>query len=106
MQLEGVDLVVDVALDGAAAVEMAKTVAYSVILMDMQMPNISGLDATRQIRMISGYQKTPIIALTANVFNEDKLLCLEAGMNSFLPKPVDPEFLFATLLRSLSQLNA
>ena len=71
--------------------------------MDMQMPNMNGLEATQQIRQIYGYRDTPIIAMTANAFVEDKLLCLEAGMNDFLIKPFFPEELFATLLRALSR---
>jgi CheY-like chemotaxis protein len=71
--------------------------------MDMQMPNIDGLDATRRIRDIPGYRETPIIAMTANAFAEDKTRCLDAGMNDFLIKPFDPKALFATLLRWLDR---
>jgi CheY-like chemotaxis protein len=69
--------------------------------MDLQMPKLSGLDATRQIRELRGYKQTPIIAMTANVFAEDKARCIEAGMNDFLIKPFIPAQLFAILLRSL-----
>jgi CheY-like chemotaxis protein len=71
--------------------------------MDMNMPNINGLDATRQIREISGYKQTPIIAMTANAYADDKARCIEAGMNDFLIKPFNPDELFGTLLRVLSQ---
>ena len=67
------------------------------------MPNLNGLEATPQIREIPGYRHTPIIAMTANAFTEDKVRCLEAGMNDFLIKPFTPEALFSTLLRSLAQ---
>ena len=76
---------------------------YAAIFMDMQMPNVNGLEATQQIRALPGYGRIPIIAMTANAFAEDKARCIEAGMNDFLIKPFDPDTLFATLLRGLSQ---
>ena len=103
MLLEDVALLIDTAEDGAQAISMARGTAYEVILMDMQMPNMDGLDATRQIRGLPGYGDTPIIAMTANVFAEDKARCLAAGMNDFLIKPFNPATLFATLLRALSR---
>jgi CheY-like chemotaxis protein len=69
--------------------------------MDMQMPRLNGLEATRQIREIPTGRDTPIIAMTANAFAEDKARCLEAGMTDFLIKPFNPAVLFATLLQSL-----
>lgn len=103
IQLEAAGLLVDMAKDGEAAIAMTKTTAYSAILMDMQMPVIDGLEATRQIRELSGCSETPIIAMTANAFAEDKAKCLKAGMNDFLIKPFTPEKLFATLLKWLDQ---
>ena len=103
MQLESVNLVVSTAGNGADAVAMAQDKAYAAIFMDMQMPDINGLEATRQIREIPGYRQIPIIAMTANAFAEDKALCFEAGMSDFLVKPFDPDTLFATLLRSLTR---
>jgi CheY-like chemotaxis protein len=105
MQLEGVDLIVDTAEDGAEAVAMARTGVYQAIFMDMQMPNVNGLEATRQIRLLSGCRDIPIIAMTANVFDEDRAQCIAAGMNDFLTKPFTPEELFATLLRALNRDN-
>ena len=101
--LEDIGLRVDTAEDGEEAVVMATTTDYAVIFMDMQMPKTNGLQATRQIREIPGCRRTPIIAMTANVFTEDKIRCFEAGMNDFLTKPFNPDELFATLLRSLTQ---
>jgi two-component system sensor histidine kinase/response regulator len=98
--LRTVDLVVDVAKDGRTAVELAGQNPYALVLMDMQMPIMDGLEATRQIRH-SGNTSTPIIAMTANAFGEDRAACLEAGMDDHLPKPVDPESLYAMLLRWL-----
>ena len=103
MQLEAVDLLVDTAADGLEAVVLTQKNSYAAILMDMQMPNMNGLEATRQIRSLYGCRDTPVIAMTANAFVEDKLLCIEAGMNDFLVKPFTPEQLFATLLKALSQ---
>jgi CheY-like chemotaxis protein len=103
MQLEGAELLVDTAEDGEEAVTMAKAGSYAAIFMDMQMPNMDGLEATRRIRELSGYGNTPIIALTANAFLDDRNRCLSAGMNDFLTKPFKPDDLFATLLRNLEQ---
>jgi PAS domain S-box-containing protein len=100
-QLEALDLIVDSAEDGVEAVAMARTGLYAAIFMDMQMPNVNGLDATRQIRQLSEYKRVPIIAMTANVFDEDRAQCIAAGMNDFLTKPFTPEELFSTLLRAL-----
>ncbi len=102
-QLDALDLIVDTAEDGAEAVAKARTELYAAIFMDMQMPNLNGLDATRQIRQLPEYRCVPIIAMTANVFDEDKAQCLAAGMDEFLTKPFTPVELFATLRRSLSR---
>jgi CheY-like chemotaxis protein len=67
---------------------------------------VDGLDATRQIRLIPGCAATPIIAMTANAFREDRERCLESGMNDFLAKPFEPDALFATLLRALGPQGA
>ncbi len=97
-QLEEVGLSVDVAEDGLEAIARAGQKQYAAILMDIQMPNADGLEATRQIRKIPGYQNVPIIALTGNAFSEDREHCLEAGMNDFLTKPVYQDVLYVTLL--------
>ena len=99
--LENTGLVADTAVDGVQAVLRAKETPYALILMDMQMPNLNGLEATRQIRELPGYREIPILALTANAFLEDKLSCIEAGMNDFLIKPCSPELFFSTLLKHL-----
>ncbi|WP_374369071.1 response regulator [Dongia sp.] len=80
----------DVAGNGLEALEAVRSRSYDIILMDMRMPELDGLSATRRIRELGGAAaQIPIIALTANASQEDRRLCLEAGMNDFMPKPID-----------------
>ncbi len=103
MLLEDTGLVVDTADDGTQAVVMAQATPYAAVLMDMQMPQMDGMEATRQLRRFSRYGFTPIIAMTANAFAEDKARGFDAGMNDFLIKPFSPDELFAILLRALDR---
>jgi len=103
LQLEEAGLAVDLAEDGQQALELARRHSYALILMDMQMPNLNGIDATRAIRADSLNRTTPILAMTANAFDEDRQACLDAGMNDHIAKPVDLEVLYETMLRWLRQ---
>ncbi len=103
MLLEDVGLKVDLAEDGREAVAKAGAANYAVILMDMQMPVLDGLDATRQIRQLPEREKTPILAMTANAFAENKDQCFAAGMDDFIAKPVIPEVLYESLLKWLEK---
>ena len=99
--LSDVGVSCDFAENGREAVELVSINRYDLILMDMQMPEMDGLEATRQIRQLAGCATLPIIAMTANVFTEDRERCRVAGMTDFMTKPIHPDVLFATLLHNL-----
>lgn len=102
LTLEGLGHTVDVAANGIEAVRMARETAYQLILMDVQMPDMDGLEATRHLRSEAGLsQGVPIVAMTANVMNADRAMCMEAGMNDFLAKPFHGRDLKAILAQWL-----
>ena len=95
--LQGAGLVVDIAADGQQAVDKVRAGDYDLVLMDVQMPVMDGLEATRLIRASGDRAGLPIIAMTANASDSDRSACLNAGMNDHVAKPIDPAMLFRTL---------
>ena len=95
-------LTADTAENGEQALELIGKQHYDLVLMDMQMPKMDGLEAPRQIRLQPQLARLPIIAMTANAFAEDRERCIAAGMNDFLSKPVEPDDLKVLLLRYLA----
>jgi CheY-like chemotaxis protein/HPt (histidine-containing phosphotransfer) domain-containing protein len=98
---------IEVAANGAIATEMIESDEFDVILMDMEMPVMDGITATRIIRQQPGRGATvPIIAMTANVMQSDRESCLAAGMNDFVTKPIEPQLLFDTLRKHVAKLQS
>src|SRR5262245_52922701 len=96
-QLEDAEVEVDVAINGEIAVRMVRDKKYDLVLMDMQMPVMDGIEATRIIRSDAKFDVLPIIAMTANAMTADRDRCLEAGLNDHIPKPIEPEELLRVL---------
>ena len=92
---------IDTAANGQEAVDLVSRNDYALVLMDMQMPVMDGLQASRLIRQLPGRAHLPIIAMTANAFGEHRDACLAAGMNDFVTKPVDADRLYALVLHWL-----
>ena len=103
MLLTDIGLAVDTAANGLEAIDKAGASPYALILMDLQMPKLGGLEATRAIRKLAGRRLTPIVAMTASAFAPERERCLTAGMNDFIAKPVSLENLFGTLLHWLAR---
>jgi signal transduction histidine kinase/ActR/RegA family two-component response regulator/NO-binding membrane sensor protein with MHYT domain len=105
--LRDLDIQVDVVSDGVEAVRAAARQVYDVICMDMRMPEMDGLQATRAIRAKGGpSQRVPIIAMTANAFAEDMQACRDAGMNDFIAKPVSKQMFIEAILRAVVSEDA
>jgi PAS domain S-box-containing protein len=103
--LQSVGMTVDIAENGNIVLDKIHKNHYDLVLMDVQMPELDGLEATKTIRSQPQFATLPILAMTANAFEEDRKLCLEVGMNDYVPKPVIPEILYAKLLRWLPRLE-
>lgn len=99
--LEEAEVSIDIANNGQEAIDMLDSTAYDIVLMDMQMPVKDGVVATIEIRQDARFRDLPIIAMTANAMQQDKDKCTAAGMNAHISKPIDPEQLFATLIKWL-----
>jgi CheY-like chemotaxis protein/nitrogen-specific signal transduction histidine kinase len=97
--------VVDVACNGKEAIQNLETRAYDLVLMDVQMPELDGIEAARAIRRNDRWRKLPIVAMTAHAMNGDRERCLEAGMNDYLSKPVSPSHLIETVENYGRQMN-
>ena len=93
---------VEVAANGREAVNLVRQADFDLALMDVQMPQMDGLEAARQIRSLAHHGRTPIVAITANAFARDRADCTQAGMNDFIAKPFSPVELYQTLLRWMS----
>jgi len=102
--LKDAEMAIDVAENGEVALQMVRSGKYDLVLMDMQMPVMDGIAATKAIRSHPQLRTLPIIAMTANVMAADREKCIEAGMNDHVAKPIDPDELFATLLRWIKPL--
>jgi two-component system sensor histidine kinase/response regulator len=103
--LEDAHMSIDVAENGEVAVRMVRTNKYDLVLMDMQMPVMDGISATRAIRSNPRLGPLTIVAMTANVMAADREKCIEAGMNDHVAKPIDPDELFSVLLRWIKPLD-
>jgi two-component system, sensor histidine kinase and response regulator len=97
--LEDAGFTVDVADNGEIALAQVQKAAYDLVFMDMQMPVMDGVTATREIRKLAQLEHMPIVAMTANAMDQDRRKCMEAGMNDFLVKPIDPEEMWTILAR-------
>jgi len=104
--LEDAGLLVEVADNGELALEMVQHATFDLVFMDMQMPVMDGVTATREIRKIAALAGLPVVAMTANAMEQDRQLCLAAGMNDSLTKPVDPKALWTALMRWIPPMES
>jgi CheY-like chemotaxis protein len=99
--LELAGLEVSVANDGSSAIDLSHAKKFDLILMDLVMPGVSGIEATKAIRTQPGYATVPILAVTARAFEDDRDACLKAGIDAHIPKPISRELLLGTVLQCL-----
>jgi two-component system sensor histidine kinase/response regulator len=104
--LRDIGMEVEVAANGALAIEALQNAAFDAVLMDVQMPVMDGHEATRRIRKDPKLAHTVVLGMTANAGPEDQALCLQAGMGEVITKPIEPDVLFATLARWIGKTQA
>lgn len=104
--LEDIGLVVEMAENGKEALMKVQQANYDIVFMDMQMPELDGLEATKALRALPAMEGLVIIAITANAFDDDRVRCLAAGMNDFIAKPFEPELVFEKILHWLRKDEA
>ncbi|MFZ6816941.1 response regulator [Undibacterium sp. Ji22W] len=104
--LQDAGFIVDVAENGQIAINKINTNSYDIVLMDMQMPVMDGVTTTRMIRKDSRFKELPIVAMTANAMQGDRDFCIAAGMNDHVPKPIEPEDLWLSLLKWIKPRQA
>lgn len=104
--LRQADFSVDLAENGRIALDMLEAQSYDLVLMDMQMPVMDGVTATIQLRNMPRYNNLPVIAMTANALLADRQRCMSAGMNDFIPKPIEPDLLWETLVKWIPERQA
>ncbi len=102
--LTNMGMKVTLASNGSIALDLARKGTYDLIILDLQMPIMDGIEACKNIRIFD--QKTPIIAMTANAFSEDRELCFNVGMNDYISKPIDPKSLYKALIRWIPEVNS
>lgn len=101
--LAHVGIEVDIAADGWQAIELARRRRYDLVLLDLELPVVDGVEAAKSIRALPGYDQTPLLAYTAHAFSDDRQACLNAGMDDHLAKPIEPGRLFEVLLKWLER---
>ena len=105
--LTAAGFVVDVAENGKVALERVKETAYDAVLMDVQMPEMDGLEASRRItRDMPPDERPKIVAMTANAMEGDREMCLEAGMNDYITKPIKREAVFSIIEKNIFNKEA
>ncbi len=99
--LKNAGLVVEIAFNGLEAIEMLQKNQYDLVLMDIQMPEMDGITATKKIRAMPRFKNLPILAMTAHAMSGDRELSLKAGMNDHINKPINLKELFSSLAKWL-----
>ncbi|THB64478.1 MAG: response regulator [Gammaproteobacteria bacterium] len=102
--LKNIGFGVEIAETGLEAIKMLELRYYDIVFMDIKMPVMGGIEATEKIRLNPAFKKLPIIAMTANAMSGDEKVCIDAGMNAYISKPIDPQVLYATINKQLTSV--